>query len=338
MRYDRDVGYGRAPERYGIGEPMYGRGEYGEPYERPYVPYEAPYLARFHGYGMGYLGGSLRSRGSFEAGQIRSALNPYDEFEFEWGDGYVGGRGYGGTNYDYEHGYRSSAAPRPAGRPRRGRPETGPPPARPPGGGGRPEEMRAAQIPHGPARYGYGPYHDRLRRRRRADDEIREDVDETLFYDTWVDADAIRAEVEDGVVTLRGTLPNYDEVRYATDDAWDVDGVRGVRTELNVERMSATDRLGRRREFSAGEIAAENEATLPGGGRPPAAGGAAERERSGGETAGGETAGGGRSGGGRSGGEPSGREAPGGEATRGQPTGREPHGSTEDEEGGGAGP
>lgn len=30
------------------------------------------------------------------------------------------------------------------------------------------------------------------------------------------------------------TLPSYDEVRYATDDAWDVDGVRGVRSDLEV--------------------------------------------------------------------------------------------------------
>jgi hypothetical protein len=88
---------------------------------------------------------------------------------------------------------------------------------------------------YGPARYGYGPYYERLKRRRRSDREIRDDVAETLFYDTWVDADRIEIDVEDGVVTLRGTLASYDEVRYATDDAWDVDGVRGVRIELGVE-------------------------------------------------------------------------------------------------------
>jgi hypothetical protein len=87
---------------------------------------------------------------------------------------------------------------------------------------------------YGPGRYGLGPYHDRLRKRRRSDDELRDDVEETLFYDTWVDADAITVEVKDGVVTLRGDLPNYEEIRYATDDAWDVDGVVGVRSELTV--------------------------------------------------------------------------------------------------------
>ena len=79
-----------------------------------------------------------------------------------------------------------------------------------------------------------GPYHERLRNLKRPDEEIREDVEEALFYDTWVDAEAISVEVQDGVVTLRGDLPSYEEIRYATDDAWDVDGVRGVRSELSV--------------------------------------------------------------------------------------------------------
>lgn len=87
---------------------------------------------------------------------------------------------------------------------------------------------------HGPARYGLGPYHERLRRRRRPDEDLRKDVSEALFFDTWVDSDAIEVEVVDGVVTLRGDLPSYEEIRFAADDAWDVEGVLGVRTELRV--------------------------------------------------------------------------------------------------------
>lgn len=87
---------------------------------------------------------------------------------------------------------------------------------------------------YGPSRYGLGPYHQRLRQRRRPDDELRDEVEEALFYDTWVDAEAIKVEVSDAVVTLRGELPSYEEVRYATDDAWDVEGVLGVRSELTV--------------------------------------------------------------------------------------------------------
>jgi len=101
---------------------------------------------------------------------------------------------------------------------------------------------------HGPARYGLGPYHGRLRTRRRPDDDVKKDVEDALFYDTWVDAEAITVEVKDGVVTLRGELPDYHEVRYATDDTWDVDGVRGVHSELTVNssKRPPVDGVGRR--------------------------------------------------------------------------------------------
>jgi hypothetical protein len=101
---------------------------------------------------------------------------------------------------------------------------------------------------HGPARYGLGPYHHRLRTRRRPDDEVKKDVEDALFFDTWVDAEAIAVEVKDGVVTLRGELPDYHEVRYATDDTWDVDGVRGVHSELTVNsaKRPPVDEVGRR--------------------------------------------------------------------------------------------
>lgn len=108
---------------------------------------------------------------------------------------------------------------------------------------------------NGPARYGLGPYHRRLEKRRRPDDELKHDVEEALFYDTWVDAEAITVEVSDGVVTLRGSLPDHEEVRYATDDAWDVEGVRGVRSELRVDsgRRKPLDGLAARREPSGKE-------------------------------------------------------------------------------------
>lgn len=223
MRYDRELG--QAPRREGM--------------EADPEKHESPYGSTFHGYSMGYSGGALRSRGSYEAGQLRSGLNPRDEFEFEWGGGYVGGRGYGGTNYDLRHGYRVGGIPR-YDRTRAARPpttSTEPSPFSSPATRGgyswREEALQMAEL-YGPARYGYGPYYDRLRRRRRSDEEIRADVEDALFYDTWVDADRITVEVEEGIVTLRGTLPNFDEVRFATDDAWDVDGVRGVRIELEV--------------------------------------------------------------------------------------------------------
>lgn len=106
----------------------------------------------------------------------------------------------------------------------------------------------------GPARYGLGPYHQRLRKRQRPDAELKTDVEDALFFDTWVDAEAITVEVSGGVVTLRGELPDYDEVRYATDDAWDVDGVRGVRSELRVNssRRPPVDHVGQPRGGASG--------------------------------------------------------------------------------------
>jgi len=278
MRYDGDPGPGEHQARAGgaPGEPEEGsRGV--EPASREDRPRgrraaaarrgagaarmeEAPHTARFHGYAMGYLGGALRSRGSYEAGQLRSGLNEYDEFEFEWGEGYVGGRGYGGTNYDYEHGYRlgrriaSAPAEEVAEVAERGRaPAAGEARGARARGPARGAEPGARGRVYGPARYGYGPYYERLRRVRRSDEEIRRDVEETLFYDTWVDADRIEVEVKDGVVTLRGTLPSYEEVRYAVDDAWEVQGVRGVRSELRVDSEAEGRALGHAAGGGAGE-------------------------------------------------------------------------------------
>jgi hypothetical protein len=106
----------------------------------------------------------------------------------------------------------------------------------------------------GPARYGLGPYHQRLRKRQRPDAELKTDVEDALFYDTWVDAEAITVEVSGGVVTLRGELPDFDEIRYATDDAWDVEGVRGVRSELRVNsaRRRPLDNVGQQRGGASG--------------------------------------------------------------------------------------
>ncbi|HET9986373.1 MAG TPA: BON domain-containing protein, partial [Longimicrobiales bacterium] len=245
MAYDRDFG-SRGPRRRGGST---GRGEHGTDYEAPL----------FRGdYDMGYEGGALRSRGSWIEGARRAGQGaPYDE-EFEWGGGYVGGRGYGGTNYDYEHGYQTNISGRlPRGgalRPRGG--EFSSPASR--GGYAWGEEVSVAEE-YGPARYGYGPYFDRLQRRRRPDQELRQEVEDALFYDTWVDADAIEITVRDGVVTLSGTLPSYDEIRFAVDDAWDVDGVRGVRSEMEVageaERGERT-RVAGRRPARAGREAA----------------------------------------------------------------------------------
>ncbi len=88
--------------------------------------------------------------------------------------------------------------------------------------------------PQGPPP-GHGPYHRRLGRRTRPDHWIRADVEEALFVDTWVDADRITVMVEEGIVTLIGTLPSHDEVRRAIRDAAAIPGIRHIRNRLEVE-------------------------------------------------------------------------------------------------------
>jgi len=66
------------------------------------------------------------------------------------------------------------------------------------------------------------------------DSEVQRRVWHSLHQDGFVDAEAIRVEVKDQVVTLRGEVRDYMEARYAWDDAWDVAGVRGVISKLTI--------------------------------------------------------------------------------------------------------
>jgi hypothetical protein len=95
-------------------------------------------------------------------------------------------------------------------------------------------QAQLQQRLYGPQRVSPGPYDARLRALRRADADVRRDVQDALFYDTWVDAQRISVEVQDGRVLLRGDLPTDQEVRYACDDAWSVAGVREVVSEVVV--------------------------------------------------------------------------------------------------------
>lgn len=66
------------------------------------------------------------------------------------------------------------------------------------------------------------------------DREILAAVRRRLYEDVWLDVDRIDVEVEDGVVTLSGEVDDYMEARYAWDDAWETEGVRGVLNQLAV--------------------------------------------------------------------------------------------------------
>lgn len=65
------------------------------------------------------------------------------------------------------------------------------------------------------------------------DAEIREDVESELYWSPFVDAQDIDVAVEDGVVTLTGTVEDYSERRDATKNAFD-GGALAVDNDLRV--------------------------------------------------------------------------------------------------------
>ncbi|HUJ09539.1 MAG TPA: BON domain-containing protein [Verrucomicrobiae bacterium] len=83
----------------------------------------------------------------------------------------------------------------------------------------------------------------------RPDSAIAADVKARLRWDVWLNNDSINAIVQDGKVTLTGTVGSVLEKSRATGDAW-VDGVFSVdATELNVEPW-ARERWRRQKKFS----------------------------------------------------------------------------------------
>lgn len=66
----------------------------------------------------------------------------------------------------------------------------------------------------------------------RSDDRIREDVNDRLTEDVWVDASEIEVSVTDGEVTLAGTVDDRRTKRRAEDCADAVSGVKHVQNNL----------------------------------------------------------------------------------------------------------
>lgn len=72
----------------------------------------------------------------------------------------------------------------------------------------------------------------------RSDDRIREDVNDRLTDDYWLDASHIGVAVSDGEVTLDGTVDGKRAKRRAEDLADDVSGVKHVQNNLRVDSTS----------------------------------------------------------------------------------------------------
>ncbi len=77
---------------------------------------------------------------------------------------------------------------------------------------------------------------------KKADSDIRRDVNYELQWDPRVTSSQISVFANDGIVTLRGVVPHYAEKRSAEQAAQRVGGVRAVADELEVKgRFERTD-------------------------------------------------------------------------------------------------
>ncbi len=68
----------------------------------------------------------------------------------------------------------------------------------------------------------------------RADEDIKRDIVEHLYWDSRVDASKVEVRVDDGRVRLTGMLPSHLARRAALMDAWDVAGVGHVEDAMSV--------------------------------------------------------------------------------------------------------
>jgi osmotically-inducible protein OsmY len=83
---------------------------------------------------------------------------------------------------------------------------------------------------HGPANY------------TRSDERIREDANDRLTDDWRVDARNITVTVQNGEITLDGTVPSREQKRRAEDCVEDVSGVKHVQNNLRVQERTGWDR------------------------------------------------------------------------------------------------
>lgn len=90
-------------------------------------------------------------------------------------------------------------------------------------------QIRPELHVQGPSQRGRGP-----RGYRRSDERIREDVSDWLTEDAWIDATDVEVRVENGEVTLSGTVNSRRARRRAELIAEGVSGVTHVQNDLRV--------------------------------------------------------------------------------------------------------
>jgi osmotically-inducible protein OsmY len=76
--------------------------------------------------------------------------------------------------------------------------------------------------------------------------DLQEEVMEELTHDLRITADDIAVTIKEGIVTLRGTVPTFDQKWEAEEAIKRIRGIRGIADELSVDLDEAT-RLRTRR-------------------------------------------------------------------------------------------
>ena len=130
-----------------------------------------------------------------------------------WGQGGAGGERFSGQQVGREYG-RGEDLYREGGLSREGRQIMS-----------RQQGMRGPFSGRGPKGY------------QRSDDRIREDICEVLMQHGEIDASEVEVEVQNGEVTLRGTVEDRRQKRLIEDVLEEVSGVRDVQNQLRVQQQ-----------------------------------------------------------------------------------------------------
>lgn len=72
----------------------------------------------------------------------------------------------------------------------------------------------------------------------RSDEKIKNEIEEKLYHDSFIDATDIEVSVKDGEVTLKGKVENKQSKRRAEDFAENITGVHDVSNQLKVNQPS----------------------------------------------------------------------------------------------------
>ena len=99
----------------------------------------------------------------------------------------------------------------------------------------------------------------------RSDERIREDVNDRLTDDGWLDASDIEVQVSSSEVTLTGEVKSREEKRRAEDIADAVSGVKHVQNNLRIkDRSAASSSQGSTTQFGSTGSSTSGSSSLSG--------------------------------------------------------------------------